>query len=129
MTDNRYMRWASQTDFNVAVAPSSNYLRIASESIKLRNQTRNLRGERFISSSRNIFQRRSISGQIDVFLNNPEFELFMAHAICQPDSSSPAVGVSLKTFNPSGQFLPSGMTLDLVRDLFIHRYFGMIING
>lgn len=125
--DSRYIRYGVQTDFNSVVTPNK-YLHTNGESLKQQYKLSSSRPARLGTSDRQFLSRKKVVGGLDLLLNNDQCIDLFSQVFCDPVVLNPLTGYEINTFKHKKDFVPSGMTVDVIRDEKLFRYVGYVVT-
>lgn len=125
--DTRYVRYGVQTDFNVAATPNK-YLHTSGESLKQQYRLSSSRPARLGTTNRQLLSRKKVVGGIDLLLNNDQCVDLFSEVFGSPVVSNPLTGYEINTFKHRKDFLPNGLTFDVIRDYKLFRYVGFVVT-
>lgn len=125
---NRAARFGTEAAYGTAVA-TSDYLALVGESLKRKPTLRAIRPERRHSPIRQIETRRSVSGNLDVYLDYDQLGTILRRLVGVPTSAFLANGGWHHYFGPRPDFTPPSLTIDIARDVELHRYTGVVFQA
>lgn len=125
---NRAVRLGVETNYGVAVTPDV-YLPLVGDGLKRVDSTQTFRPERRLSKMRQVRNRISVSGPLDVYLDYDRLGLILRWIAAIPTSEALAALGFRHTFIPSSGFVPPSLTVDIARDVELHRYTGVAFQS
>lgn len=115
-----------ESAYGTAVTPSL-YFRLAGESLKRKPTLQTIRPERRHSAIRQVEARRSTGGGLDVYTSYDSLGYILRWLAAVPESVSGVAGTFQHVFTPSPSFTPPSLTVDVARDIELHRYTGTVL--
>lgn len=125
---DRSMSWGPEDHYGVAGA-TPNRLLLAGESLKRRSDFRTVQPSRRHSPTRQSELRRRVDGSLDVYLSYAALAQILIYLVGMPTIEDLGSGAIRMTFVPNPQYRPSSLTVDIAREVELHRYTGVFLTS
>lgn len=124
---NRACRIGVESVYGTAVTPDK-YFTLAGESMKRKPTLRTIRPERRHAPMRQVETRRSTAGTLDLYADYTNVGYLLRWLVGVPDTTV-FIDRKIHVFTPLPSFEPPSLTVDVARDVELHRYTGTVLQA